>query len=169
MQSNIIWLVVRAVTGIVVLRGKKQFSLLLLALGWGNNVLHIILPICAVLDWILFADRPTLAWKRLWISLIYPMVWVVVVLIRGATDGWLPYPFLNPATGYGLVPVRSWLMPRRPAHVLEGHSSDTPTTLNVGHLTNSLAAPLARDCRMTCPESRACKMRRIPMVDGNTI
>ena len=31
------------------------------------------------------------------------MVWVVVVLIRGATDGWVPYPFLNPATGYGLV------------------------------------------------------------------
>ncbi|RKW70956.1 hypothetical protein [Galactobacter caseinivorans] len=31
------------------------------------------------------------------------MVWVVVVLIRGGTDGWAPYPFLNPATGYGLV------------------------------------------------------------------
>ena len=31
------------------------------------------------------------------------MVWVVVVLIRGATDGWVPYPFFNPATGYGLV------------------------------------------------------------------
>ena len=130
MQSNIIWLVVIAVTGIVALRGKTQFSLLLLARGcattymilvgviynallagqeggvaleWANNVLHIILPIYAVLDWSLFADRPPLAWKRLLVSLIYPMVWVVVVLIRGATDGWVPYPFLNPATGYGLV------------------------------------------------------------------
>ena len=130
MQSNIIWLLVIAITGIAVLRGKKQSSLLLLARGcataymilvgviynvllagqeggitleWANSVVHIILPIYAVLDWILFADRPPLAWKRLWVSLIYPMVWVVVVLIRGATDGWVPYPFFNPATGYGLV------------------------------------------------------------------
>ena len=130
MQSNIIWLIVIAITGVAVLRGKKQSSLLLLARGcataymilvgliynvllagqeggitleWANSVVHIILPIYAVLDWILLADRPPLAWKRLWVSLIYPMVWVVVVLIRGATDGWVPYPFFNPATGYGLV------------------------------------------------------------------
>ena len=31
------------------------------------------------------------------------MVWVVVVLIRGATDGGVPYPFLNPDTGYDSV------------------------------------------------------------------
>ena len=130
MQSNIIWLVVIAITAIVVLRGQTQSDVLLLARGcataymilvgviynallagqeggvaleWANNVVHIILPIYAVLDWILFADRLPLAWKRLWVSLIYPMVWVVVVLIRGATDGWVPYPFLNPATGYGSV------------------------------------------------------------------
>lgn len=129
-QSNIIWLIVIAITGIVALRAKKQSGLLLLARGcataymilvgvvynallagqeggvaldWANNVVHVILPIYAVLDWIVFADRPPLAWKRLWVSLIYPMVWVAVVLIRGATDGWVPYPFLNPSTGYGLV------------------------------------------------------------------
>lgn len=130
MQSNIIWLIVIAITGIVALQGTKQPSLLPLARGcataymilvgviynallagqeggvaleWANNVVHIILPIYALLDWILFADRPPLAWRHLWVSLVYPMVWVVVVLIRGATDGWVPYPFFNPATGYGLV------------------------------------------------------------------
>ena len=130
MQSNIIWLIVIAITGIVALQGTKQPSLLPLARGcataymilvgviynallagqeggvaleWANNVVHIILPIYALLDWILFADRPPLAWRHLWVSLVYPMVWVAVVLIRGATDGWVPYPFFNPATGYGLV------------------------------------------------------------------
>jgi hypothetical protein len=29
----------------------------------------------------------------------------VVVIIRGATDGWVPYPFLDPANGYGSVAV----------------------------------------------------------------
>jgi hypothetical protein len=33
----------------------------------------------------------------------YPLVWLVVVLIRGATDGWVPYPFLDPRIGYGTV------------------------------------------------------------------
>jgi hypothetical protein len=40
-----------------------------------------------------------------WVSLIYPVLWVVVVLICGATDGWVPYPFLDPATGYGSVAI----------------------------------------------------------------
>ena len=119
-----------AITGLVVLRAKKQSYVLLLAggcataymiivwviynallagqeggvaLAWANSVVHMILPVYAVLDWILFNDRPPLAWKRLWVSLIYPMVWVVVVLIRGATDGWVPYPFFNPSTGYASV------------------------------------------------------------------
>ena len=42
---------------------------------------------------------------RVWALLVYPAVWTVVVLIRGATDGWVPYPFLNPAQGYGVVAI----------------------------------------------------------------
>lgn len=130
MQSNIIWFVLMVITAIAALRGKKQSQVLLLARGcasaymilvgavyntllagqeggvsleWANSVVHVILPIYAVLDWAIIADRPALPWKRLWVTLAYPIVWVVVVLIRGATDGWVPYPFLNPATGYGLV------------------------------------------------------------------
>jgi hypothetical protein len=130
MQSNIIWFVVMLITAVVVLRGIKKSELLILARGcattymilvgaiyntllagqdggvglvWTNNVLHVVLPVYAALDWVIFADRRPLPWKRLWVSLVYPMVWVVVVLIRGATDGWVPYPFFNPDTGYGLV------------------------------------------------------------------
>ncbi|MGN7187622.1 Pr6Pr family membrane protein [Microbacterium enclense] len=44
-------------------------------------------------------DRPRLAWKRLWWVLPYPLAWVTVVLIRGATDGWVPYGFLLPSRG----------------------------------------------------------------------
>ena len=119
-----------AITAFVVMTGRKQSSILQLARGcattymiltgaiynvllagqaggvalaWANSVVHSVLPLYAVLDWTLFNDRRPLAWKRLGVSLIYPMVWVVVVLIRGATDGWVPYPFLDPNTGYGLV------------------------------------------------------------------
>lgn len=72
---------------------------------WANTVLHVIAPIYVAIDWLLFGDRRRLALKRLWLILVYPIVWLIVVLIRGASDGWVPYPFLDPATGYGSVAV----------------------------------------------------------------
>jgi hypothetical protein len=75
------------------------------ALAWANNVVHVVLPLYGVLDWILFSDRPPVPWRRIWVPLTYPVVCAVVVLIRGAIDGWVPYPFLDPATGYGSVAI----------------------------------------------------------------
>ena len=74
-------------------------------LAWSSNILHIIIPLYALVDWLLFPDRTKLPHKRLWLVLIYPVVWLVVILIRGATDGWVPYPFLDPATGSGSVTI----------------------------------------------------------------
>lgn len=73
---------------------------------WANFVVHTVLPVYALGDWILFADRPPLPWKRFWIVLVYPIVWLAVVLIRVATDGFSFYPFLNfndPSYGPGGV------------------------------------------------------------------
>ncbi len=70
---------------------------------WANTALHIVTPIYGLVDWIVFRDRVRLPYSRLWVVLVYPVVWLVVVLIRGATDGWVPYPFLDPKTGYGAV------------------------------------------------------------------
>jgi hypothetical protein len=72
-------------------------------LAWSNWVMHVAFPIYAVLDWLVTADRRRLSYRVLRLILIYPLVWVAVVLLRGATDGWVPYPFLDPASGYGSV------------------------------------------------------------------
>ena len=45
-------------------------------------------------------------WRKLWIIVIYPIVWVVYTMIRGpltpneitGESYWYPYPFLNPDT-----------------------------------------------------------------------
>ncbi|MBH0009185.1 Pr6Pr family membrane protein [Salinibacterium sp. SWN1162] len=131
-QSNIILAVIYAVIAVVALRGEAAspalniarasvttyiiivgvvYATLLAPLGaaggvpvaWANTALHIVTPIFALADWILFSDRSRIAFNRLWIVLVYPIVWVVVVLVRGATDGWVPYPFLHPDTGYANV------------------------------------------------------------------
>lgn len=132
MQSNIIAAVVLLLAALAGFRGHAQSPGLVLAracattyiaivgivyntlltgleggisLDWANWILHVAFPIYAALDWILFGDRTAVPWKRLWVVLIFPLVWIVVVLIRGATDGWVPYPFLDPATGYGSVVI----------------------------------------------------------------
>lgn len=71
--------------------------------AWANIVLHVVTPLFAVLDWVLAPERRVQPASTVGVILIYPVLWLVVVLIRGATDGWVPYPFLDPAEGYGQV------------------------------------------------------------------
>ena len=70
---------------------------------WANTVLHIVTPLFFAADWLFAPDRRRLPWRLIWVLLLYPLVWCAVVLVRGATDGWVPYPFLDPADGYGSV------------------------------------------------------------------
>ncbi|MGL3149562.1 Pr6Pr family membrane protein [Microbacterium sp. A82] len=63
--------------------------------------LHSFFPVLVVLDWLLIGDRPRLSWRWLWLLLPYPTVWLAVVLVRGVTDGWVPYGFLLPERGIG--------------------------------------------------------------------
>lgn len=89
------------------------YALLLAPLGaaggvqvqWANFVLHVVTPIASALEWLMVTDRRPLASRQLGIVLVYPLIWLTVVLIRGATDGWVPYPFLDPANGYGSVAI----------------------------------------------------------------
>ena len=95
------------VTGIV-------FTLLLsntdvdTAIPWVNDVVHSLMPLVIVADWLLDppADRLTMRQGVLWLS--FPSVWIIYTLIRGAATGLYPYPFLDPANGgYGSVAVYS--------------------------------------------------------------
>lgn len=67
---------------------------------WVSLILHVVFPLFFALDWILIGDRPALPWRRLWIVIPYPFVWLAIVLMRGATDGWVPYGFLLPENGF---------------------------------------------------------------------
>lgn len=69
------------------------------AAQWVSVSLHVVLPLFMVLDWVFVGDRPPLSWSSLWLVLPYPLIWLTVVLVRGATDGWVPYGFLLPERG----------------------------------------------------------------------
>jgi hypothetical protein len=77
-----------------------------LQLQWVDVVLHKIFPIIVVLDWLLDPPRRRLVSRDIATLIVYPLIWTGLTMVRGAADGWYPYPFLNPANGgYGQVLV----------------------------------------------------------------
>jgi hypothetical protein len=76
--------------------------------GWGrlaNELLHVFIPVVFVIYWIIFVPKKQLTWNVFpW--LIYPLIYGIYVLIRGAFVDYYPYPFLNVLKiGYPMVTV----------------------------------------------------------------
>lgn len=74
-------------------------------IGWVDTVLHRIMPVALMADWLLAPPHGPLGFRRAVVAWAAPpLVWSAVTLLRGALDGWYPYPFLDPANGgYGVV------------------------------------------------------------------
>jgi hypothetical protein len=74
-------------------------------LPWVNIVLHYIMPIVIVVDWLYQPPNTKLVFKQTWLWLIFPAMYLVYSVIRGAIVGFYAYPFFNPAKsgGYGGV------------------------------------------------------------------
>jgi hypothetical protein len=76
---------------------------------WVADVLlHDVIPVGYVLYWLLFAPRAGLRWKDAIDWLVYPAVYLVYILARGAVSRVYPYPFVDVnVLGYGGVLVRA--------------------------------------------------------------
>lgn len=109
------WLdVLRAVSTVYILVVGIGFAVLLAGLEgvaltaapWDNTVLHYIIPVAVLLDFIIDRPKRKISFKTgLW-WITFPIAYVVYSLVRGSIVGWYPYPFLNPANhGFGAVAV----------------------------------------------------------------
>ena len=70
---------------------------------WPGELMHVWFPIYIALDWLLAPGTPRVKWRGLAVVASYPILWLAFTLIRGAVDGWYPYPFLDPAGGWMTV------------------------------------------------------------------
>ena len=71
-------------------------------------MLHKLFPVIVVLDWLIDPPVTRLTFRQALVWLVYPLIWTAFTIVRGAIDGWYPYPFLDPANGgYGSVIVVS--------------------------------------------------------------
>lgn len=77
---------------------------------WVNVVVHMIVPVAGILDWIIWAPRRRLPFSvALW-WMIWPAAYSVFSVVRGAIDGFYPYPFFNPAVSGGYGGVALWCL-----------------------------------------------------------
>ena len=72
---------------------------------WVDTVLHRIMPVAVMADWLIEPPHGPLGFQRAFVPwVVPPLAWTGFTMLRGALDGWYPYPFLNPANGgYGAV------------------------------------------------------------------
>lgn len=87
-----------AMTGVIfafLLAGLQNVRLT--AVPWDNIVLHYIMPIVMVVDWLIFPPQTRVSLKRAVLWLLFPIAYVIFTLVRGGASGWYPYPFFNPA------------------------------------------------------------------------
>lgn len=88
---------------VIVLLSKVDVGL---QLPWVDFVLHKLIPVVVVADYVLDPPANRLSMRGGLFWLVYPVVWITYTMIRGPIAGWYPYPFLDPANGgYGTVAV----------------------------------------------------------------
>jgi hypothetical protein len=61
----------------------------------GNQLLHTVVPLLAVLDWLLFDERGRFRWRYALYWLAFPLGYLAFALLRGLVVDRYPYPFIN--------------------------------------------------------------------------
>jgi len=69
-----------------------------------DELLHVAVPLLFFLYWLLFAPKYSLQWRHSLQWLIYPGIYLIYALGRGALEGFYPYPFID-VNEYGLAIV----------------------------------------------------------------
>lgn len=72
----------------------------------GNQLLHTVVPLLAVVDWAVFDTRGRYRWRYALYWLAFPLAYLAFALLRGLVVHRYPYPFINAAElGYDGVAV----------------------------------------------------------------
>ncbi len=91
-----------ALAGLQDLKGSAAFA---------DFVLHTLVPVLAVIGWLMFGPRRMISWPVAGMAVLFPAAWLIFALIRGALIGFYAYPFIDVDThGYPRVLLNSALV-----------------------------------------------------------
>ncbi|MEO7146705.1 MAG: Pr6Pr family membrane protein [Terrimesophilobacter sp.] len=95
-----IYMTVTGITYSLLLRNVEVDT----AVPWVNLVLHYIIPIVMIIDWLVDLPPFRIRVRSAMVWLAYPLLYLGYSLIRGPIVDWYPYPFLDPRPA-GYMPV----------------------------------------------------------------
>ncbi|WP_460544578.1 Pr6Pr family membrane protein [Echinicola sediminis] len=62
---------------------------------WVDEILHSAIPILVIIYWCLYENFPRTTFKAIPFWLMYPLCYLILVLLRAEFSGFYPYPFLK--------------------------------------------------------------------------
>jgi hypothetical protein len=69
-----------------------------------DKLLHVAVPLLAVVGWLVFGPRGLVSRADIWPALVWPITYLLLILATGPVVDWYPYPFLDVAEhGLGVV------------------------------------------------------------------
>jgi hypothetical protein len=100
--ASVVAMVIVGIVYSLLLRNEDLGTLL----PWVNFVIHFLMPVVVLFDWLFQPPKTQMGARQLASWLIYPLLFLVYTLVRGPIAKFYPYPFLNPANGgYGVVAI----------------------------------------------------------------
>lgn len=60
-----------------------------------DELLHSVIPLAVVAYWVRYENHSAFDWRRLGYFIIYPLCYLIFILVQGAISGFYPYPFLD--------------------------------------------------------------------------
>jgi len=60
-----------------------------------DELLHSVIPLLFIVFWLLIVPKGKFQWKNVLAWLLYPLIYLVFVLLRGLPSSFYPYPFID--------------------------------------------------------------------------
>ena len=79
-------------------------------LDWPIETTHVWVPLYLIAEWALNPYRQRLSLAFLAWGLLYPAIWIVGTMARGALTGWYPYDFFDPNGPAGWLGVAGYTL-----------------------------------------------------------
>lgn len=76
-----------------------------------DELLHLVVPVMYILYWLFLVSKNGLEWKQLPSWLIFPFMYLIYIIIRGALTGFYPYFFVDVKSfGYAAVALNAFVL-----------------------------------------------------------
>lgn len=76
-----------------------------------DELLHVVVPILYILYWLFLLPKQGLKWNQLSSWLLFPFVYLIYIIARGAATGFYPYFFVDVKTfGFAQVAINAFVL-----------------------------------------------------------